>query len=73
MGSDVNDQFCAPNAGFIQGNNHYISINIEHDETEARRLFNQLSVHGHIEMQLEKLSGVHFTVLLLISSALNGW
>lgn len=38
----------------IQGNNHYISINIEHDEMEARRLFNQLSVHGHVEMQLEK-------------------
>ena len=54
MGSDVNDQFCSPNSVFTQGNNHYISINIEHDEMEARRLFNQLSVHGHIEMQLEK-------------------
>jgi PhnB protein len=54
MGSDVNDQFCSPNSIFTQGNNHYISINIEHDEMEARRLFNQLSVRGHIEMQLEK-------------------
>ena len=53
-GSDVNDQFCSPNSVFTQGNNHYISINIEHDEMEARRLFNQLSVRGHIEMQLEK-------------------
>ena len=36
------------------GNNHFISINLEQDETEARRLFNQLSVHGHIHQQLEK-------------------
>ena len=54
MGSDINDQFCPPNSVFTQGNNHYIAINLENDETEARRLFNQLSVHGHIEMQLEK-------------------
>ncbi len=54
MGSDINDQFCAPNSVFTLGNNHYISINLEYDEMEARRLFNQLSVHGHIEMQLEK-------------------
>ena len=54
MGSDVNDQFCAANSVFTPGNNHYISINLEYDEMEARRLFNQLSVHGHIEMQLEK-------------------
>ena len=54
MGSDINDQFCAPNSVFTQGNNHYIAINLENDETEAGRLVNQLSVHGHIEMQLEK-------------------
>ena len=54
MGSDVNDQFCSPNSVFTQGNNHYISINLEYDEMEARRLFNQLFVYGHIEMQLEK-------------------
>ena len=54
MGSDVNDQFCAPNSVFTQGNNHYISINLDRDEVEARRLFNLLSVHGHIEMPLEK-------------------
>ncbi len=54
MGSDINDQFCAPNSVFTLGNNHYISINLEYDEMEARRLFNQLSVHSHIEMQLEK-------------------
>ncbi len=55
MGSDYNKNFCAPNStGLIQGNNHYIAINLVNDETEARRLFNQLSIHGHIEMQLEK-------------------
>lgn len=55
MGSDYNENFCAPNAtGLVQGNNHYISINLVNDETETRRLFNQLSVHGHIEMPLEK-------------------
>ena len=54
MGSDVVDQFCVPNSVFTQGNNHYIAINLENEENEARRLFNQLSVHGHIEMQLEK-------------------
>jgi len=54
MASDTNDQFCSPHQVFTQGNNHYISINIERDEMEARRLFNQLSVHGHIEMPLGK-------------------
>ena len=54
MGSDVVDQFCVPNSVFTQGNNHYIAINLENEENEARRLFNQLSVHGHIEMPLEK-------------------
>lgn len=29
MASDTNDQFCAPNSVFTQGNNHYISINLE--------------------------------------------
>lgn len=54
MGSDVHEQFCCPRPlGLNKGNNHYISINLE-DETEARRLFNQLSVGGHIEMQLQK-------------------
>lgn len=54
MGSDVHKQFCSPhNSGLNKGNNHYISINLE-DETEARRLFNQLSTGGHIEMQLQK-------------------
>ncbi|MFC3903143.1 PhnB protein [Acinetobacter marinus] len=55
MGSDYMEAFCGNNAkGFIQGNNHYISINLVNDETETRRLFNQLSVHGHIECPLEK-------------------
>lgn len=54
MGSDVHEQFCSPHPlGLNKGNNHYISINLE-DETEARRLFNQLSAGGHIEMQLQK-------------------
>ena len=38
MGSDINDQFCAPNSVFTQGNNHYIAINLENDETEARQI-----------------------------------
>ena len=55
MASDTNDQCCAQtNTVFTQGNNHYISINLVNDETETRRLFNQLSVHGHIECPLEK-------------------
>jgi PhnB protein len=35
MASDVNDQFCAPNSVFTQGNNHYISINIEMKKQNA--------------------------------------
>jgi len=56
MGSDTSEQFCAQNsAPFNKGNNHYISINLEsHEEDEARRLFNALSVNGDIEMALDK-------------------
>lgn len=55
MASDVNDQFCAPNSVFTQGNNHYISINLDADEMdEAKRLFDALSVNGQIEMPLEQ-------------------
>lgn len=55
MASDINDQFCAPHSVFTQGNNHYISINLDPDELEdAQRLFNALSVNGQVEMPLEK-------------------
>ena len=56
MGSDTSEQFCAQNsAPFNKGNNHYISINLEsHEEDQARRLFNDLSVNGEIEMALDK-------------------
>lgn len=55
MASDTNDQFCAPNSVFTQGNNHYIAINLEKDEQEkAKQLFDALSVNGQIEMPLEK-------------------
>lgn len=56
MASDTNDQFCAQTKTiFTQGNNHYISINLDASEqTEAQRLFNALSVNGQIEMPLEK-------------------
>ena len=56
MGSDISEQFCAQNsAPFNKGNNHYISINLDaHEEDEARRLFNALSVNGEIEMTLDK-------------------
>lgn len=56
MASDTNDQFCAQNnTVFIQGNNHYISINLDASEqAEAQRLFDALSVNGQIEMPLEK-------------------
>ncbi len=55
MASDTNDQFCTPNSVFTQGNNHYISINLEKDEQEkAKQLFDALSVDGQIEMPLEK-------------------
>lgn len=55
MASDTHAQFCAPNAVFTQGTNHYISINLEkHEQDEARRLFDALSVNGQIEMALEK-------------------
>lgn len=55
MASDTSEQLCAPNAVFIQGTNHYISINLEQNEQEeAQRLFDALSVNGQIEMPLEK-------------------
>lgn len=56
MGSDTSEQFCAQNsAPFNKGNNHYISINLEsHEEDQAQRLFNDLSVNGEIEMALDK-------------------
>ena len=56
MGSDTSEKFCAQNsAPFNKGNNHYISINLEaHEENEAQRLFNALSVNGDIEMPLDK-------------------
>lgn len=56
MGSDTNDQFCGQNnTVFTQGNNHYISINLNaHEQDEAKRLFDALSVNGQIEMPLEK-------------------
>lgn len=54
MGSDVSEQFCSQNnTPYMQGNNHYISINLDPDEeAEARRLFNALSENGQIEMPL---------------------
>lgn len=69
MASDTNDQFCAPNSVFTQGNNHYIAINLEKDEQEkAKQLFDALSVNGQIEMPLEKKrSGVHYTERLPIN------
>lgn len=55
MGSDYNPKFCsALQNAFVQGNNHYISINLEQgQEAEAQRLFDALSINGHIEMPLE--------------------
>lgn len=56
MGSDITDQFCtSSNIPLIKGNNHYISINLDpHEEVQARHLFNALSIHGQIEMPLDK-------------------
>ena len=56
MASDTNDQFCAQsNTVFTVGNNHYISINLDaHEQADAKRLFDALSVNGKIEMPLEK-------------------
>lgn len=55
MGSDTTAHFCAQqNTPFNQGNNHYISINLEpHQQPEAHRLFDQLSINGQIEMPLD--------------------
>lgn len=74
MGSDVNEQFCSPaNAILNKGNNHYISINLENDDIEARRLFNLLSIGGVIEMPLQKPFGAHCMALLATNLELNGW
>lgn len=56
MASDLNDQLCSQNrTRLTQGNNHYISINLQADEhAEAQRLFDALSAQGDIEMPLEK-------------------
>lgn len=56
MGSDINDQFCVNhNIGFSKGNNHSISINLNaHEQEDAQRLFDALSINGQIEMPLEK-------------------
>ena len=56
MGSDITDQFCASsNIPLSKGNNHYISINLDpHEEVQARHLFDALSIHGQIEMPLDK-------------------
>ena len=56
MASDTNDQFCAQtNTVFTLGNNRYISINLEaHQQADAKRLFDALSVNGKIEMPLDK-------------------
>jgi PhnB protein len=58
MASDTHAQFCAPNAVFTQGTNHYISINLEkHEQDEARRLFDALSVNGQIEWRWKNFLG----------------
>ena len=55
MASDTSAKFYAPNAKFVQGTNHYISINLkEHEQAEATRLFDALSKNGQIEMPLGK-------------------
>lgn len=56
MGSDISEQFCVQtNTQYIQGNNHYISINLEQGEAaEAQYLFDALSQNGQIEMPLDK-------------------
>ncbi|OTG87746.1 VOC family protein [Acinetobacter sp. ANC 4558] len=55
MASDITKTFCNTQTPFIIGSNHYISINLEaHEETEAHRLFNELSVNGQIESSLQK-------------------
>ena len=56
MASDVIDHFCTQmQTPFIQGNNHYISINLEaNDVNKAQSLFDALSVNGKIEAPLEK-------------------
>lgn len=56
MGSDTTGHFCAQSdSPFIQGTNHYISINLDKNEqSEAHRLFTALSHNGQIEMPLDK-------------------
>ena len=52
MASNTNDQFCAQsNTFFTVGNNHYNSINLDaHEQADAKRLFDALSVNGKIEI-----------------------
>lgn len=56
MGSDTTEHFCAQsNQPFLKGTNHYISINLDqHEQAEAHRLFEALSINGQIEMPLDK-------------------
>ncbi len=56
MGSDITEHFCVQSyTPFSQGNNHYISINLDsHEQTEAHRLFEALSENGQLEMPLDK-------------------
>lgn len=55
MASDIIENICNQTSPFIKGTNHYISINLDaHEETEAYRLFNALSINGQIESALEK-------------------
>lgn len=54
MASDVIEGFCNNQYQWIQGTNHYISINLEaHQQIEAQRIFNALSVNGIIQSKLE--------------------
>ena len=54
MASDVIEGFCGNHYQFIQGTNHYISVNLEaHQQIEAQRIFNALSVNSVVETELE--------------------
>ena len=69
MGSDINEQFCAADSrGLSKGNNHYISINLDHDETEARRLLIYSRQVDTSRRNYRKPFGVPFMVPLPISS-----
>ena len=71
MGSDVNDQFLLSNSIFTKATIIIFQLNIEHDEMEARRLFNQLQYNGHIEMQLKNLLGAIVWCFSQISSGIK--